>query len=660
MRIKIAPDDPQSMSQDGDAILRSLQNKSLPMADLMVRESLQNSLDASLENVDKTIVNFKVGHFESEKLAKYFEGISDVLLERHSGSQKYVSISDRNTTGLTGEYLSNDIDILNSSNFHKLVFGIGKNQSKEGAGGSWGLGKTSYFRMGIGVVIYYTRIKIRGNYEERLIASLIESPKNERRVLPKSDRGIAWWGTYNDENERIISPVTNEADISEVLDVFGIKRYQGEESGTTIVIPYVGELHQTEENDERMPWEYKDNDILSIAVQRWYVPRILNDSYTQYTDNSKLECYVNDSVVLPEMNTEPIFNVFRDLYNAAVSEKNIDETITVKSIKLGQRAMKNKDIPVGTIAFKEVSKEDLKMKPPHNKKSALEFLGFKEKDISDKNNYKIMAYSRSPGMIIEYDVDGDWFPKEMIQKEDHLLCAFFVPNSKGELSKIFTDKNYINLEAYLRSTENADHANWIDEDGFTIVQRTKNYTSRAIMQEYQTGEDRVGASATSALSRKFGSMLMPPTGFGKSSAQNKRGKKKNSTATSRNRKSNVSVLNSVILDDDKVSIKVKLNLKDLQKYKVFLEVMSQEKKMRASEWDKIMGDEVEFPFTILNADLKQDNNKASQSVDDLSIDHVSDEIIIENKVKKNLEIELEIIIKTNSDAFTPRLAIRSL
>src|SRR5699024_5022913 len=102
------------------------------------------------------------------------------------------------TTGLTGEYLSNDIDVLNNSNFHKLVFGIGKNQSKEGAGGSWGLGKTSYFRMGIGVVIYYTRIETDNGYEERLVASLIESPKKNERILPGSDRGIAWWGTYKD------------------------------------------------------------------------------------------------------------------------------------------------------------------------------------------------------------------------------------------------------------------------------------------------------------------------------------------------------------------------------------------------------------------------------------------------------------------------------
>lgn len=71
--LKNATNDPQSMSQDGDAILRSLQNKSLPMIDLLVRESLQNSLDASLPNEKITEVEFQTGVFQSDRLATNFE-----------------------------------------------------------------------------------------------------------------------------------------------------------------------------------------------------------------------------------------------------------------------------------------------------------------------------------------------------------------------------------------------------------------------------------------------------------------------------------------------------------------------------------------------------------------------------------------------------------
>ena len=145
MEIKIAENDPQSMSQDGDSILRSLQNKSLSLIDLVVRESIQNALDATIEGKAKTIVNFNIGDFNSDLFANNLEGVASELKRRFNGDASFISISDKNTHGLTGDYLTTDNDTLMQSNFFKLVFGIGKNQEKEGAGGSWGLGKTSYF-----------------------------------------------------------------------------------------------------------------------------------------------------------------------------------------------------------------------------------------------------------------------------------------------------------------------------------------------------------------------------------------------------------------------------------------------------------------------------------------------------------------------------------
>ena len=126
MQLKNAPNDLQSMAQDGDAILRSLQNKSLPIVDLMIRESLQNSLDATLPNTENTIVDFNVGKFNSYELSSHLEGIENELNERYEMFEDFISIGDKNTTGLTGNYSSTDANELNKSNFYKLVFGIGK------------------------------------------------------------------------------------------------------------------------------------------------------------------------------------------------------------------------------------------------------------------------------------------------------------------------------------------------------------------------------------------------------------------------------------------------------------------------------------------------------------------------------------------------------
>lgn len=68
MKIKTVSSDLQNMSQSGDAILKSLQNNSFSLADIIVRESIQNSLDASKPRSEQTNVDFKLGDFNDREL----------------------------------------------------------------------------------------------------------------------------------------------------------------------------------------------------------------------------------------------------------------------------------------------------------------------------------------------------------------------------------------------------------------------------------------------------------------------------------------------------------------------------------------------------------------------------------------------------------------
>src|SRR5699024_11431318 len=121
LRIKKAPNDPQSMVQDGDSILKSLQNNSLPTVDLVIRESLQNSLDAQIPGSSDTVVEINIGTFDSEKFAVNFEEIDETLIKKYPGQQKVLSISDKNTKGLTGDFRDNSQESLATSNFQKLI-----------------------------------------------------------------------------------------------------------------------------------------------------------------------------------------------------------------------------------------------------------------------------------------------------------------------------------------------------------------------------------------------------------------------------------------------------------------------------------------------------------------------------------------------------------
>lgn len=656
LQIKHAPNDVQSMSQDGTAILRSLQNKSLPVIDLMVRESLQNSLDAAREGLEKVNVQFTIGQFESADFARNLEEVSEKITSKYPSEQTFIAVSDKNTYGLTGDYLTEERELLDKSNFQKLVFGIGKNQEKDGAGGSWGLGKTSYFRLGGGIVIYYTRIINNGNYEERLIASIIESPKEKERLLLNNDRGIAWWGEFGEQSNKIL-PLVNGDKIEKILSIFNLARYQEDETGTTIIIPYINEINQAHEKN--LPWQGNLEEEVNMAVQRWYFPRIQNKSYTSKMSNSYLEVKVNDTFIHPELNMEPVFKLYQSIYTAALLGESVSEDIIVKPIFLGKNALENSKEPIGFIAFKEVSKEELKMTPPENKVSGLTYLGVKDadsavKDINKNHNSKVIAYCRKPGMVVEYAVDSQWSPAEQLQNNDNLLFGFFVPISNAKLEKIQLSKEYKDIEEYLRATEQSDHATWKDEDNITIVSRIQKYCSKAIKDHYHLEEANEASTVTSALSRKFGSLLMPPTNFGKTSKREK--PTGGGVGGNKNRNADIALIDSDFIDVNKVKVSIKLFLKGNISCEVYLQVLSQDKRIDIVNWNKSMQGLIEFPFAIEDIQLDSNNHIQLTKIKDDTSKFI---VTVSNDVD-NFEVEGYIILNVKSNDYIPNIAIKTV
>lgn len=651
LKIKHALNDVQSMSQDGAAILRSLQNKSLPVVDLMVRESLQNSLDATIEGVEKTSVQFTVGHFDSSTFAGILEEVSEQLISKYPEEQTFIAVSDKNTEGLMGDYLTENRELLDKSNFQKLVFGIGKNQEKDGAGGSWGLGKTSYFRLGAGIVIYYTRIKVDQGYEERLIASIIESPKEQGRLLTNNERGIAWWGRYEEGSNKIL-PIINCNEIEEILSIFKLSRYKEDETGTTIILPYVNNKVDESENLQ-IPWYDNLEEEINMAVQRWYFPRIMNKAYADTLKNSYLEVRVNKIYIHPEFNFEPTFKIYQEIYTAALQGKSTKADIIVKAITLGKNALENQKEPIGYIAFKEVSREELQMVSPENKVSGLVYLGVKDENKINNHNSKVIAYCRKPGMVIEYAIDTQWSPIEQLPS-NNLLFGFFVPVSKAKLDITQSSIEYKDVEQYLRATEQSDHAIWKDEDKVTIVSRIQKYCAQAIKEQYQIEEGIETSTATSALSRKYGSLLMPPTNFGKSSKRDKPSGTR--PGASQSRGTDITILDSEIVSINKVKVDIRLFLKGNILSEIYLQVLSQDKKIDIINWNKTMQGLIEFPFTIeeIQLDSMEHIEIKQNKKDDTTI------IISVNDSVKHIEVDGSIILNIKSNDYIPNVAIKTV
>ena len=511
------------MSESGSSLLRLLQNKDTARLDLLVRESLQNSLDAGDKSSEFVSVDIITEAVDTNKIRNYFEGIEEKLIDKYGDECNYIAIKDTNTVGLTGPIRNDDIGSDGKyGNFLKLVYEISKPQEQHGSGGSWGLGKTVYFRIGAGLVVYYSRIiNESGKYESRLAAALVEDETKPDTILPKPDkgiqRGIAWWGDLDNEDPegKATIPVRDENRINEILDAFDIDPFSGEETGTIIIIPFIDRdalLKETVpvgmEEDYQIPYWCRSSieDYLKIAVQRWYSPRIQNKKY----DGQYLNILINEEKITYSK-MEPVFQLVQCLYNSSPGKETEFNGKKIVSKGIEIRNVFNKgNAQAGNVNFLKVTSEDLKMDFPDNLPSPYYYI---DKISSDSMyNDPIVMYTRKPGMIVSYSTTGDWtdtIPKSEIGE---FIIAIFVANSKNTLSG-----NDMTLEEYIRGCEMADHKSWqdwsVDGEKKQIIQRIQRGVRKKIKDDYSTITVGTEDKKNLGLGKALADILLPPTDF---------------------------------------------------------------------------------------------------------------------------------------------------
>lgn len=525
MVIEVARD--SNMSMGGKSLLRSLQNSRTPKLDLFVRETIQNSLDAGHDGpVD---VRFETGDLNPD-IAAHFDGIENKLRQAYETRPRYLAVRDYGTEGLSGPVRVEDIRNGKRGNLRKLVYEIGKAQDAAGAGGSWGLGKTISYRMGIGLVIYYSRFWDRktGQYVSRLAATMVEDETRKERLLPSPadgspSRGIAWWGVRDTRSATPgpTIPIEDKREINAFLQDFGIKPYTGTQTGTTILIPYIDEkalLRETHpatdpdrSSDGRSTsWSSNVADYLRIAVQRWYAPRLENKATF---DRRILKASVNGKPITRTA-MAPFFRLVQTLYKVGRGAKISsfeDAAINTVPIRILAHTLKGNE--AGVVAFAEVSSEDLGITPPDNNPDPLTHIGASSSDDA-RMDTPVILYARSPGMVVSYETSGDWIPRVQRQRPDRCIVGVFVPKSDARLWE-----NDMNLEEYLRQGEIADHMSW--QDGLingkqqTIVKRISQNVRKHIEKAFQAAPPLQDAPQRDyGLGRAVGNALMPPTGFG--------------------------------------------------------------------------------------------------------------------------------------------------
>lgn len=637
MQIEIAV--PGRMTQTGSSLQRLIQNNNMPVLDLLVRESIQNSLDARKRDSKYVEVNIITGSFESESLAGELDSLTEPLTKRFgNGTQRFLAIRDSHTEGLTGVMDYRQVKDNIYGNLLKLVYEICKPQEAEGAGGSWGIGKTVYFRIGIGLVIYYSRIKKEdGSYESRLAASYVENETSPDAMIPvyknMSKRGIAWWGETVEEN--VTQPVTDEAYIDSFLRIFGIEQYEGEDTGTTIVIPYINEEELLSNNrmeylnDQDQPiipfWGHKIEDYLSISAQRWYAPRLNNSHYQQ---GAYLRLRINGKGISRD-EMEPVFRVVQSLYNLASYVDEEDVLAEVEEKKRESITVRKylEDTSVGVLAFAKVSRQLLGMNAPDNKPEPLMY--FNSEIDSQDGNTPIVCFTRKPAMIVSYEHDSAWVPNNVrSSSNEEYIIGLFVLNSYNRLKNC---PSILTLEEYVRKSEMADHTSWSDwSEGLynpRIVSKIQSGVNKLLTREFATVQNQDKPKNNSGLGKMFGDILLPPEGFGKLPSPSPVNPVNPVSGRSRV-KFGVDVDN-VRYKDNKMIVPIVLETSPKKKVsRIGFDILidSESKKIDINEWEEKMG--LETPFDIHEYELDIDVIDG-QKVDRTEVIDSSGEIEVE-------------------------------
>ena len=610
MNIEIA--EPGRMTQSGSSLLRLIQNNKTPVLDLLVRESIQNSLDAHKSDARSVTVEYLTGDFSSRKLGDELEGISAALAKKFPlDTCQYLAVCDSNTVGLTGEIDVQNVKDNNYGNLLKLVYEICKPQEAEGAGGSWGLGKTVYFRIGIGLVIYYSRISEgNGKYSSRLAASFVENETSADAIIPKykgmTRRGIAWWGETVRENTTV--PITDESYINRFLSIFGIEPYTGDKTGTAIIIPYINSetllannrIDYTDVLDEHLipRWYDSVEKYLRVAVQRWYAPRLCNP---QYPYGAFLKVLINGNGISAD-SMEPVFKTVQSLYNRA-NHVEVEDFLSSNGLETTVETAKVHkyldDSIAGNIACTKITRDILEMNAPHNK---LEPAVYCNCDVTDKTSNKpLVFYVRKPGMIVSYENVSAWTSGIPSTNKNEFIFGIFVLNSLNKFK--VDDRPVESLEEYVRKSEMADHTSWNDwsESHFNprAITKIQKSVTKVIGGEYADDNLEQKPKENSELSRYLGDLILPPDGFGKGANTDPKPPQSGGGKKIQKKFTFSIILSQIKYRTDKMTVPMELKTSANKKitHTAFeVQIDSESGKIKMTEWEKDL--KLVAPFTI--------------------------------------------------------------
>ena len=497
----------------------AIRNCELSDFDLLVREMVQNSLDAALdEDTAKAVtVQFSRDRFDVKAFAKclgnskLFPGVnySKLLLDyvkEFGPPDRYLAIRDIGCTGLDG-----DVSDKNSRAW-KLPFGFFDGQNSNSlTGGANGIGKVVAFRFGIGFVAYYSKTK-KGR--SRFVVAFMKD--GAHNVFPESAMpdGAAWWGKRSRDSQIGVVCAEDDDDISELLGIFNLRPYARGKSGTTTIIPFFDEEACMRREREKFswdlcPWVWDFDSYVRFCLGQWYAPRLRGDEFVSDPEKIGDVAPYHWGRSLKDMHTSrkddvmshKVFALIRELYDVAVGDKEPDSETKRITCPMGN------DRPKYGLSFTGKSLGWVAVRKINYKRG--EFLGalpvlcsLVPGRVDDENGESFagrlgtrrgfMLYCRRHGMIISYerDWDDECYSSLPPLQEGEFYVGIFVVDSNSTVTRRTNSKNpqTSSIDVMFRSFEKSDHYGWPKNatfDGVSMVSLLLKKIKKGLADEFR-------------------------------------------------------------------------------------------------------------------------------------------------------------------------------
>ncbi|MBU2527593.1 MAG: hypothetical protein KKC03_13430 [Bacteroidetes bacterium] len=254
-------------------------NDEVGLAEALVREVIQNSLDAKLDS-GPVKVRFSIktlsgadAAFLATQLAPLTPHLAACGVDCSPLSKdafRLLTVEDFNTTGLEGRF-----DEIDAGNFDIFWRAVGDSTKKGNEGGRWGLGKLVYSSSSELKAFYGLTIS-KDNCRPSLMAQVV---LRNHRIGDRFHPSHGFWFSERSESLGLQLPVQDEVEIASFAQLAGIIRT--DQTGLSLVVPFLVDAVDEEA-------------VISGVISNYYFPILAG----------KLEVEVGNLVINRESFTE--------------------------------------------------------------------------------------------------------------------------------------------------------------------------------------------------------------------------------------------------------------------------------------------------------------------------------------------------------------------